>query len=373
MSGPSVVFQTPANSDGSNIWATSRILGSPAAAGSARGTFSIQVRDQYDPFNDGTSWNWRTCLTAINTGNIGIGTNSPSSQFNVHKNALTPAVIELSNAVVSGDNDVVVAQIKANTVNEELTRIETRNSPGSHDNGNLLFYNRNGSTNTFAESMRIAGDGNVGIGTTLPQSKLQVAGGIQMADDTATASADKVGTMRYRTGTEYVEVTGINLDVLPAVGGTPNAYLLGAYGNNTATYANQISTLTFVDNSGGGYHYFNATTNMSSAAVVNNYYIARITFKVNTGTIQWHLYTGAAYINSEISSGTGYQTMEINFQALSATNIFIKTINMSTGQIVDISLCEFYEATTEDASYADMCMQTGSSTYEWVNIVRNTY
>jgi hypothetical protein len=31
------------------------------------------------------------------------------------------------------------------------------------------------------------------------------------------------------------------------------------------------------------------------------------------------------------------------------------------------------EVTAEDASYADMCMQTGASTYEWVNIVRNTY
>ena len=31
------------------------------------------------------------------------------------------------------------------------------------------------------------------------------------------------------------------------------------------------------------------------------------------------------------------------------------------------------EVTEEDASYADMCMQTGASTYEWVNIVRNTY
>ena len=45
----------------------------------------------------------------------------------------------------------------------------------------------------------------------LPQSKLQVAGGIQMAGDTAAASADKVGTMRYRTGTEYVEVNGAEL------------------------------------------------------------------------------------------------------------------------------------------------------------------
>ena len=31
------------------------------------------------------------------------------------------------------------------------------------------------------------------------------------------------------------------------------------------------------------------------------------------------------------------------------------------------------EVSVEAASYADMCMQTGASTYEWVNIVRNTY
>jgi len=59
----------------------------------------------------------------------------------------------------------------------------------SRDNKPIDFYNNN----TF--KMRIATNGNVGIGTTLPQSKLQVAGGIQMADDTDTASATKVGTM----------------------------------------------------------------------------------------------------------------------------------------------------------------------------------
>ena len=64
---------------------------------------------------------------------------------------------------------------------------------------------------TFSSRMIIKQGGNVGIGVTGPQSKLQVAGGIQMADDTDTASAAKVGTMRYRTGTEYVEVTGTEL------------------------------------------------------------------------------------------------------------------------------------------------------------------
>jgi len=39
---------------------------------------------------------------------------------------------------------------------------------------------------------------NVGIGTDTPQSKLQVNGGVQIADDTDSASADKVGTFKYR-------------------------------------------------------------------------------------------------------------------------------------------------------------------------------
>ena len=39
-------------------------------------------------------------------------------------------------------------------------------------------------------------------------SKLQVAGGVQMADDTDTASADKVGTQRYRVSgnNSYVDM-----------------------------------------------------------------------------------------------------------------------------------------------------------------------
>ena len=45
----------------------------------------------------------------------------------------------------------------------------------------------------------------------------------------------------------------------------------------------------------------------------------------------------------------------------------------SGGFLGSIDNVSVIEVTAEDASYADMCMQTGSSTYEWVNIVRNTY
>ncbi len=51
-------------------------------------------------------------------------------------------------------------------------------------------------------------NGKVGIGTTDPKSTLQVNGGVQVADDTDTASADKVGTLRYRADSNhsYVEM-----------------------------------------------------------------------------------------------------------------------------------------------------------------------
>jgi len=57
--------------------------------------------------------------------------------------------------------------------------------------------------------------GHVGIGTTSPKSQLHVDGGVQIADDSNTASVDKVGTLRYRADSNhsYVEMcmqTGVS-------------------------------------------------------------------------------------------------------------------------------------------------------------------
>ena len=91
---------------------------------------------------------------------------------------------------------------------------------GTGAGGDIVFRvaqasSTSGSTiNSYATAVTINDDktaifeGLVGIGATTPQSKLQVAGGIQMADDTATASASKVGTLKYYTSGDnsYVDM-----------------------------------------------------------------------------------------------------------------------------------------------------------------------
>jgi len=116
------------------------------------------------------------------TNNVGIGTTSPIS-IGGHSGVLT----------LYGSNATALALKDA--VSEGHLRF---------DDSNFKFTNSGGTVRMQIE----ADTGNVGIGTTSPQSKLQVDGGVQMADDTDTASASKVGTLRYRTSgnNSYVDM-----------------------------------------------------------------------------------------------------------------------------------------------------------------------
>jgi hypothetical protein len=64
----------------------------------------------------------------------------------------------------------------------------------------------------FSDVMRLGlsptGAVRAGIGTSTPNSMLQVNGGVQLANDTDTASASKVGTLRYYTSgnNSYVDM-----------------------------------------------------------------------------------------------------------------------------------------------------------------------
>lgn len=78
--------------------------------------------------------------------------------------------------------------------------------------GDFHFLQNTGNTSatpTLSDSVLvIKNTGEVGIGTVSPSSKLQVDGAVQVADDTDTASASKVGALRYRTSgnNSYVDM-----------------------------------------------------------------------------------------------------------------------------------------------------------------------
>lgn len=82
-------------------------------------------------------------------------------------------------------------------------------SAGSAGNvaGRVVFFTRPGAT-ASVEVARITEAGLMGIGTVTPRSKLDVNGGVKIADDTDAAGVNKVGTVRYRVADSigYFEV-----------------------------------------------------------------------------------------------------------------------------------------------------------------------
>ena len=108
-------------------------------------------------------------------GRVGIGTTSPASKLHVQGDTYIQNGNLLMSSGVYGIANVANIAQKA----------------GFPSSGNFAFQSVD-----------------VGIGTTTPAAKLDVNGGIRMADDASAASATNVGTLRYRTSgnNSYVDM-----------------------------------------------------------------------------------------------------------------------------------------------------------------------
>jgi hypothetical protein len=154
----------------------------------------------------GTNGNERMRISS--TGEVGIGVSNPLHDLQIGdgSGAHSLQVSSSSESSLYLTTPNATAQSVIGFGNSQFATINTRGrilyQSDTIPSGNYMEFRV-----AFNEIMRLT-DTSMGIGTNTPSSKLQVDGAVQVGDDTDTASADKVGALRYRTSgnNSYVDM-----------------------------------------------------------------------------------------------------------------------------------------------------------------------
>ena len=161
------------------------------------------------------SWSSGSVITSFMDGNVGIGTTSPRAKMDVYH----PKASGSSTSAVTSDNEAIIQELKIRqNVDswDSITMAHNSYMDSDHQHYNILMR-EDGSLYLGAESifliktggserLRILSSGNVGIGTTSPDSKLHVNGNITI-DACRTGSSYPTGSVgggiSFRAGAVY--------------------------------------------------------------------------------------------------------------------------------------------------------------------------
>jgi hypothetical protein len=159
-----MVFELGDNASGSSIGGQRfRFFYDNTAGGTAKSPFILDYNDA--TFNTNGTF----------SGSVGIGTPSPIGKLNVLGSGTTSISISNSNAGTNSSPELTQLNFLG-FEQENRARIEAIDVAGSTNGSQLRFYNAN-TSNVLEERMRITSGGNVGIGTTSPNGKLNISNG----------------------------------------------------------------------------------------------------------------------------------------------------------------------------------------------------
>ncbi len=276
-------------------------------------------------------------------GRMGIGTDSPSEKLHVFGGAAAIEIDSTTNeASLKYDNSTTTASIK-------LANNDLKTELGG------------------AERMRILANGNVGIGTTSPSNKLSVYGSTRIDQ-----SADWDGLNIYGFDNQAADYIKIHIGTSPMARYQSNLTHSFYVGNSRNLDINDTAIKFSVDSTHGDDLVSIFGVNKDSYLGYSN---TDNRFKIGFGSLS----TPTVDSNTQLSlDGSGVYVQ--NNLGVGTTNPAAKLdVNGGIRMADDATAASALNVGTlryrSDAnnSYVDMSMQTGASTYEWINIVQNNW
>jgi hypothetical protein len=349
------------------------------------------------------STNQITTLHCDSNNRVGIGTTSPNHELVVEGDTSSPN-IELKNTSYSDGGFVLN---RANYTQQWKWWAES----------SIMYFGFSTDESTYSNKLVIKSNGNVGVGATSPSELLHLSSTgparllIEADTDNITETDNAqiilkqdggavVGNLGYKTNTNSLEITNnyaaadgiltlgtsgierMRIDYLGNVGiGTtsPGAYKLAVYGNLrlgttgnfNITQSPFLTTVFYVGAGNGSTITFGApASNTQNVSVQGDFhsYQGSIGTKNSSASFNNKIsYNSDNYLNSG-NLGIGTTSPSSKLQVNGGVQLANDTASPSAAKVGT-----FRYRTSGNNSLVDMCMQTGASTYAWVNIVTNSW
>ena len=278
-----------------------------------------------------------TTLAADNSGNVGLGTATPSQKLHVYNGY---AYFENGYGIKSGGEIL----LEGNGTNTNI-KITTLSAAGSYPNAKVLYV-----TNPSSELLTVLNSGNVGIGSASPGDKLSVNGTVSVtgslqpgtSNTYALGSTSKLWSTVHATnlsgsltklsdGTSYI-VAGSNVTVTTGSSGavtistTGLAPLASAYltVGNDATLTNERSL-----SAGTGLLAVDGGANSAYTLSINNSIVATVSGTTFTGVTNHN--AGLSGSLTKLTDGTSYLIAGSSIQIATGSTGAVTITSTATG------------------------------------------